>query len=763
MGRFLTIVKRLLVGRPVSSYAELEHRVPKRIALAVFSSDALSSSAYATDVMLVTLAAAGAAALSRSIPLAALVVSVLLVVVFSYRVTVHAYPQGGGGYQVAKDNLGLWPSLISGSALLIDYILTVSVSVAAGVKAIGAAVPFVAGNRVAVALGVVALITVANLRGIKEAGPPFAIPTYGFLISMGAVIVIGGIRVLTGNYEPLPPPEIEPTQALTLFLLVRAFASGATALTGVEAIANAVPAFRPPESKNAAQTLLTLGLLLGFLFLGITLLANAYHVDPHLAEVEGRPVPSQIAEAVFGHGTPMFLAVQFFTGLLLFLAANTAYAGFPSLASVMARDRILPSVFRNRGDKLAYSNGIVILAAIAGLVLIVYGADELRIIPLYVIGVFTTFTLAQTGLVRRWRRLRPRGWRRYAAINGFGAATTFVVLIVVAAGKFTQGAWQVIIMIPVLAWVLSRIRAHYLGVSRELRIERTIPPIEANRVVILISPILGATLKALSFARAFGAEQLHTVAFRVPERQLRDIRRRWGELGIKHPIEATGYQLDDLVEYVRGLEPSEGRPVTVVIPDPQYPNPITQLVRGLLLLRVKRILLAEPGVMVISVPFAADVEPAPDRLRSPTRFSVIVFVSGVHRATLRALDYARSLNPSEMKALSIAVDPAESATLMRQWQSWAVDAPLEIVDSPYRSLVEPLMREVQSLGPNPNDAVGIVIPEFVVGKWWQHLLHGQTAFMLKTLFLFQPNVIVIDVPYPIGAREEAEAVIIPRG
>lgn len=755
MGRIFTLLKRVFVGRPISYHAELHHRVPKSIALAVFSSDALSSSAYATDVMLVALAVAGAGALAKSIPIAVAVCFVLIVVVVSYRTTVTAYPQGGGGYAVARENLGFWPGAIVASALLIDYVLTVAVSVAAGVKAISAAMPGIHEHRVAVALGVVVVMTLANLRGIRESGPLFAIPTYGFLISMGLMILIGGFRVATGTHHPIGVSHITATHSLTLFLILRAFAQGSTALTGVEAIANAVPAFKPPEAKNAAQTLVVLGGLLTFLFLGITILGHLYQVDPILAETQGKTVSSQIAGAVFGAGTLLFYAVQLFTALILFLAANTSYTGFPALSSVLARDRLLPRVLQSRGDKLAYSNGILILALAAAGVLVIYGADELRIIPLYVIGVFTNFTLAQAGLVKRWFRLKTESYRRYAAVNGFGAVVTGVVLVIVSITKFSQGAWQVILMIPVLAWLLYRVHRHYQKVGEELRAGGTREvQIGANRAVVLVSPLFGATVKAYAFARAFVPDELHVVAFRVRERQLREVRRKWQSIGIRHPIEATGHEIEDLIEFVRGLDPSESEPVTVVIPDAQYAGVFDQILKGRLLLRIKGALLYEPGVVVVSVPFNPATEPEPQRLQAPTRLSIIVVVSAVHRATLRALQYARSLHPAELKAVTVVTDPASTTELIREWSDLQIDVPLELIDSPYRSIVQPLLKEVRALGPNPSDVVGVVVPEFVVSKWWQNLLHGQTALLIKTTLLFEPNVFVIDVPYRIGTIQK---------
>lgn len=755
------ILKRIAVGRPISTHAELHHRLNKRLGLAVFSSDALSSSAYATDEILLVLVLAGSGAIGHSIPIALAVAFVLSVVVGSYRQTVRAYPGGGGAYLVAHENLGQKAGLIAAAALLIDYVLTVSVSVAAGVAAIGAAFPTVRAGAVGVALLVVVFITLANLRGLKESGVFFSIPTYGFLVTVGGMIAYGIFKVATGNYTPLPPHQHEAETALTIFLIFRAFASGSTALTGIEAISDGVPAFKPPEARNAAQTLFALGILLTFLFVGMTFLANAYRVDPEGIDL-GRTVPSQIASAIFGAGSLLFYIVQTFTALILFLAANTAYADFPRLSSILARDRYLPRVFLNRGDKLAFSNGIVLLAIAAGAVLAVTRADVHRIIPLYVIGVFTSFTLSQAGMVRRWFRLKTPRWRRSALINSVGGTTTFVVLVIVIATKFKSpdvawsrfftepGGWLTILIIGLFARLLYGIREHYLKVAEKLRMDRSVPLIQSNKVVALVSPLLGASLKALAFARALSPNELYQVAFRIPEHELREIRERRKALGIKNPIEVTGHRLKDLLEFVRGLEPSDTHPVTLVIPDPQSRSRLLQVLRGWLLLRIKRMFLGEPGVVVISVPFRADIEPVPDRLRAPERFSVIVLVSGVHRATVRALEYARSLHPSQLRALLIGVEGGDAMELLDQWQSWGIPYPLEVVDSPYRSIVQPLLTEIRQLGPNPNDVVAVVVPEFIVPRWWQHFLHGQTALLVKTALLFEPNVFVIDVPHPIS-------------
>ncbi len=748
-----TTLKRLLVGRPISSYEESQHRLSKKVALAVFSSDALSSSAYATDEILLALMLAGTLALSMATPIGLAVTLVLAIVIVSYRQTVRAYPNGGGAYIVAHENLGASAGLIAASALLVDYVLTVSVSIAAGLAAVSAAFPAVRDHRVLLGVAIVAVITGLNLRGLKESGTIFAIPTYGFLIAMMVMIVLGGIQVMRGDFVPYPESHLAAEQGLTLFLILRAFASGSTALTGVEAISNGVPAFRKPESRNASQTLLILGCLLAFLFLGITILAHQFRVDPQLIE-EGRTVTSQIATKVFGGASLMFYVIQSFTALILFLAANTSFADFPRLASILAKDRYLPRALQNRGDRLAFSNGIVILAIAASVVLFRYKAEVHNIIPLYVIGVFVSFTLSQGGMVKHWvnvsreaRRIgrpAPRGWHRAATVNAVGATTTFVVFLIVSISKFRLGAWQVMILIPVLAWMLSGIRKHYEDVEEDLRNDDPSPSMVNDDVVVVLTGAGGAT-RALALARTIGPRNLQVVALGTDERWIGELRTHWDDLGVKAPVQAIGRGVSQL----RAFLSTVGSPVTIILPEPQYASRYRQL-NNLLALRVKKAFLSSPDTVVISVPFGPGETEG--RLKSPGRLALLVFVSGVNRATLRAMEYATSLNPSSIAAMSIQTRPGEAARLTTDWSLHRLQAPLEIVDSPYRSLMEPVLREVRKLRPNANDAVAVVVPEFVVEHWWHALLHNQTAFLIKSALLFEPNVVVINVPYRLGRK-----------
>lgn len=759
------IFKRLFVGAPISSHEELQHRLPKRIALAVFASDALSSSAYATDEILLVLLLAGSVAFGYSTYIALAVIVVLSVVIFSYRQTVHAYPKGGGAYTVAHENLGAPFGLVAASSLLIDYTLTVSVSVAAGVAALGAIIPSARDHKVAIAVGVVALITALNLRGLKESGTVFAIPTYGFLVAMGIMIGTGAFQYFTGNLETLPPQQLEASQGLTIFLILRAFASGSTALTGVEAISNGVPALRPPESKNASTTLVTLGVLLGTLFLGVTLLSRAVGVNPELID-QGATVTSQIARAIFGGANVMFYVVQAFTALILFLAANTAYADFPRLAYILAKDRYLPRRLGMRGDRLAFSNGIVILAIAAGAILVKYQATVHLITPLYVVGVFTSFTLSQSGMVVHILKARrvalslgkqpESGWLRHATISGFGALTTLLVLLIVGITKFKLGAWQVIILIPALAYGLSKIKKHYLHVDQELEAADELPLVRSDKVVLVVSRFRGAT-KALAFARVIAPRELRAISFGASDLRVKNLRERWSAMGVKTAIEPVGNRVQDVVNFVRAMEPTSEDPVTLIFPDPHFDSWLEQILKNRQLLRLKRAFLYESGTVLIGIPYDPDPddEPEPRRLQAPGRLALVVVVSSINKSTLRAIQYARSLNPSEIKAMCIQTEPGEAAVLTQEWSRLGIDIPLEIVDSPYRDLMEPLIREMRELKPNPHDSVGVVVPEFVVRKWWEGFLHTQTAFFIKSALLFEPDVVVISVPVRLGSSKEA--------
>ena len=607
--------KRLLIGKPIATEQQHHERLSKVTALAVFSSDALSSVAYATEAILAVLLLAGSAALGFGLPIAGGIAFLLLVVAISYRQTIHAYPNGGGAYTVAHENLGPLPGLIAAAALLIDYVLTVAVSISAGVAAITSlagnwGAPWLAQYAVEIALFCILLVGLANLRGVKESGAVFAVPTYVFITSILAMIAWGVASVLLGTSAPVAQPA-EPAlhagEALGLWLVLRAFAAGCTALTGVEAISNGIPAFKAPEAKNAATTLSWMVGILATMFLGITWLANRLQAIPN--ELTHETVISQLARTVFGIG-PVYIIIQVATALILVLAANTAYADFPRLASLLARDRFLPRQFASRGDRLVFSNGIVVLSLFAAGLVVFFRANEIAMLPLYAIGVFLSFTLSQSGMIVHHMREREPGWRSGLSINGLGALLTAVVLVVLAVTKFTHGAWGVLVLIPLLVLVFSRIHGHYARVAEQL--------------------------------------SLTTAA---------------------------------------------------------KPKPVRRL-------------------------------------------TVVVLVSGVHKGVLPALELAKSLAPDNVMAVYVNLDQDQTDRLQMRWCDWGCAVPLVVLESPFRSLITPLMNYIDEVdGRYGDDELLVILPEFVPAHWWEHLLHNQTGLILRTALTLRKGKVVISVPY----------------
>ena len=604
---FLSQAKRLVVGAPIPSHLAHHERFSKVTGLAVLSSDALSSVAYATEEILRVLLIGGIASLSLVTPIGFVIAAMLAVVAFSYRQTIHAYPSGGGAYIVAKDNLGQLPSLIAAASLLIDYVLTVAVSVAAGVAAITSAMPQWQWARVEMTLVFVALLMIGNLRGVRESGRIFAAPTYFFIGSMLLVIGVGAWRYFTGTLAPVPVPVGTATSTmgvLTTFAILTAFSNGCTAMTGVEAVSNGVPAFRPPESKNAASTLVTMAALAITMFMGITLLAHAYGIVPNDAET----VISQIARATFGGRGALYFAVQIATMLILVLAANTAYADFPRLASIVARDRFLPRQFTTQGDRLAFSNGILILSALAALLLIVFGGDTHALIPLYMIGVFVSFTLSQAGMVVHWRRLREAGWRSSAVINGFGAIVTGVVLVIVAATKATEGAWIILVMIPVLVVIFTTTRRHYDQVASELTLRDWHPDTVGSHVVLVpIGSLQRAVIKALRYARSMSNDVRASTSKSIPPRPRRCAISglEWGQ-SVELVVLESPYRslMEPLLEYIEEMQERDPSGyVTVILPE-FVPRHLWQhLLHNQRALLIKGALLFKPNIVVTSVPF----------------------------------------------------------------------------------------------------------------------------------------------------------------
>ncbi|HEX2441097.1 MAG TPA: APC family permease [Methylomirabilota bacterium] len=601
----LTLVKRWLVGPPMPLAQARHERLSKRVALAVFSSDAMSSVAYATEEILLILMLAGAGVTGLAVPISVAITALLIIVVISYQQTIHAYPSGGGSYIVARANLGTIPGLIAAAALLVDYVLTVAVSVAAGVAAITSAVPELVTHKVVLGVVFVAAIALANIRGVREAGRIFAVPTYFFIASFGVMLLVGAYRMVTGSLPPAAPPTAPGLESLSWFLVLRAFSSGCTAMTGTEAISNGIPAFKPAESRNAAITLGWMAAILGTLFIGITVLASDLGVLPSETET----VVSQIARRLFGGGV-FYYAIQAATALILVLAANTSFADFPRLASLLARDRFVPRQFATLGERLVFSNGILVLAGFAALLLVLFGGETHALIPLYAVGVFISFTLSQSGMVRHWWRERSVGWRHRLAINGVGATATGVVTLVIAATKFSHGAWIVVLVIPILVTAFIMMSRHYEEVAGDLSLEGMDPPPEFQ----------------------------HTV---------------------------------------------------------------------------------------------------------------LVLVGDVHRGVVRAVQYAKTLAPTaSVRGVYVETDPARTARLEERWAQWGLGVPLVVLGSPYRSLLRPLLDYVDKLHARGDDQmVTVVLPEFLPRRWWQHVLHNQTALLVKGALLFRPNTVVADVPY----------------
>ena len=603
--RFI-LLKRWLVGAPMPLAQARHERLSKSVALAVFASDPLSSVAYATEEILLVLILAGTAALSYSLPIGGGIAALLAIVVVSYRQTVAAYPQGGGAYLVAKDNLGRYPALTAAAALLTDYVLTVAVSVAAGIAALTSAVPALVPWRMTLCVLSIVIIAVANLRGVRESGQLFAAPTYFFVASILGLVGYGLVAT-TLDWLPEAPYEPHPPglEGIGLFLLLRAYAAGCTALTGVEAVSNGVPALRPPEGRNAQIVLTWLGTISIVMFLGITYLA----FDLGIVAGGEETVISKLARRIFGSGVLYFL-VQAATMLILLLAANTSYADFPRLSSILARDRFVPRQFANQGDRLVFSNGILILSGVAVLLVVLFAGDTHALLPLYAIGVFLSFTLSQSGMVRHWWVGRQPGWRLKLVVNGVGAVATAVVLLTLAVTKFAEGAWIVVVVIPTVMATFVLMHRHYDEVARELSLE--------------------------------------------------------------------------------GLE-------------------------------------------------------------GPPRFqhTVLVLVGDVHRGVVRAVQYARTLAPTAaVRGVLVETDPAQTSRIEEKWSKVGLDVPLIVLTSPYRSLLRPLLDYIDQIHARGEDQmVTVVLPEFLPRRWWQHVLHNQTALLVKGALLFRKNTVVADVPY----------------
>jgi amino acid transporter len=767
-----SLLKRVLVGRAMASH-RLEHTLlPKILALPVFSSDPMSSVAYATEEIMIVLLTASATGKSKVFPIAIAIAILMAIVVMSYRQTVRAYPSGGGAYIVSKENLGTLPGLIAASALLVDYVMTVVVSVVAGVYAITSAAPGLADSRTWMSVAFVIFITLANLRGVRESGTLFAIPTYGFIVVVLAMVALGFAKCLGGCPvgEAIPPGHELAGAAgpVSLFIILHAFSSGSTALTGVEAISNGVPAFRRPQAKNAAETLAVMGVIAITMFLGISWLATHIH---NVTVSDERTVIAQIGHTVFGGGIG-FYVLSFFTAAILILAANTAYQDFPRLSSILARDRFMPRQFMNRGDRLVFSNGVIGLAFFASVIIIIFRANLTQLIQLYVVGVFTSFTLSQTGMVRHWLREKHRGpaatkgWQRSIVINAIGAMTTGVVLVVITATKFAHGAWLSILAMICLVPTFLSIHHHYEGVRAQLRRRTVRPGAEGvNHVLLLVPALDAATAEALGYVRSFRPRSLRAVY--VGDGSLTpELRDRWRAFSIGpapdlEELRGRGSVLERIRPLIRSIERAPDDFLTVVVPEVVRESLLSYLVRNRALFRLKLGLLREPDVVVTDVPVvvqdghAVDVDGRP---LIPQRTVALVFVSTVNDATIRALNYARALGSVETRAVYFDLDPDVAHTMAEEWTDAAVDIPLEIVEAPFRDLTGPMLDQVRRVTQHEDTVCAVVIPEFLVRKWRHLLLHNQNALFVKRLLLTEPRVILSSVPYVLGGERRRSKV-----
>ncbi len=620
LGRGWARFHRILIGRRLASEEEQSERLSKKVGLAIMASDNISSSAYATEEAMRVLALAGAGALALTMPITIAIVVILAIVVLSYQQVIRAYPSGGGSYIVASENLGTLPGLIAAAALLVDYVLTVAVSVAAGVAAVTSAVPEVYPERVVVGVVIVALLAVANLRGAREAGLIFAAPTYIYVLALYGLIAFGLLRLATGTMPAAVPPAVPfdgAAQPLTLFLVLRAFASGSSGLTGTEAVANGVQAFKRDESRNASRVLIAMALIFGTLFLAISYLATAIGIQPD--QSESQTVLSLLARSIVGDGT-YFYVVQLSTTVILTLAANTAFNGFPRLASIMATDRFMPRQFAQRGDRLAFSTGILALAVLSALLLWHFDASVNGLIPLYTVGVFIAFTLSQAGMVRRWLRLHGRGYIPSAAINGFGAAATAVVAVVVTFTKFTDGAWLVVAVVPVLVAMFWSIRRHYRSIEDRLLIASTTPvrivP-AVPQVIVPISRIDRASVRALSIARGLSGD-LHAVHISFDEEGARAFKRRWQQVvGDEIPLDPiiSPYRslFAPLLRYIDALDHGDPRrPIIVVLAEFVPRHWWDALLHNQTALLLKLRLFTRRNTSVMDVPYHLDDADAVD-------------------------------------------------------------------------------------------------------------------------------------------------------
>jgi amino acid transporter len=749
--------KRLLLG-PALPTARLQHeRLGKPTALAVFASDNLSSVAYATEEILkVAVPAIGVLAFSVVMPVTFGILAVLAILLFSYRQTIKAYPSAGGAYIVTKDNFGVHAAQVAGVALLTDYVLTVSVSVAAGVAAITSAVPSLYPERVWLSVAFVWIIAWGNLRGVRESGRIFAVPTYFFIGMMVLLLGTGIAKAFAGELHPLPIPAdvAETTGAISVFLLLHAFASGGAAVTGVEAISNGIPAFKPPEWRNARTTLMWMGTLLGAMFLGLSFLAMKLQSTPS----ETKTVISQVGRAVFGGGflgTTLFLMLQVATTLILILAANTSFADFPRLANFQASDSFLPRPLTKRGHRLVFSNGIIGLAVASTALVVLFQADVHQLIPLYAIGVFTSFTLSQAGMAKHHLRLREPGWRHGLLINGLGASTTAVVTVVIAVTKFADGAWAVMVFVPAMVWVLVRLNRQYTREHAELN--QDVPAFERATVtrpdtLILVEDLDRKTVHALQYAKTIRSRSTSAVHVGRDREEAERIRRRWAELVDDVPLEVIAGD-DPVAAVARHAEDlAEGAEVALLVPGPARMGRLERLRRGRTGARLTRLLAPNPRVHVTLVrdhPHDGNGEGAV-RLPARTVHRAVVLVDRPDRASLGALRYALSLGADEVVAVHAAVDPETQDELIERWMSLRIPVELDLVECWDRDVARSVERYVVDLM-DPTTEITVVLPRRDFPRLTERLLHDRTSRSIARALGRYEHVDIAVVPYHFGA------------
>jgi amino acid transporter len=748
---FTSASKRFLIGRPRATGEMGETLLSKKLALPIFASDPISSVAYATEAALAVLVAVSLSAAHYVLPISAAIAALLVIVAVSYTQGIKAYEgTSGGSYVFAKENLGILPALVAGAALLTDYILTVAVSVAAGIFALTSAVPSLASHRVLLSLICIVVLTLGNLRGVRESGLLFAFPTYGFVAVVYATLAVGIGKCTLGTCPraDVPHPVAAGTGTLTLFVLLKAFASGSAALTGVESISNGVTAFKQPQSKNAARTLLLMAGIAVTLFLGVSYLT----VEMHALPSHSVSVLSQIARASFpagSHASVIYYLVQAFTLAILVLAANTSYQGFPRLAALLARDRFMPRQFVNLGDRLAYSNGILVLSAAATGLILAFRANVNSLIHLYVIGVFTAFTLAQAGMVRYWLRTHRAGWRWSALLNGVGALTTLVVTMIVIATKFLAGAWMVTIAVPVLIGLFLLTKRHYRKVERRLRAgigAVQAAPTPTNEVVLYVESADAALREALWYARQIAGNEFR--AIHVPGSGTDPgIRPRFRELTNLQPdlklVQPEDGRVEAVIDYLWALPRGESNFVTMIIPEFFKRRSFVEAIGRRTAFSLKLKLLTEPGVVITDVPVLA--QNGSDSWL-PKRAVCRLLVSGAHAATMRAANYASTLGLEDTKAVFFAFDEEEGDRIRRDWSERSMRVPLEVEAAQFRDLGDPLLRYLREITADPDTVAVVIMPELIF-HGPSRLLHNQRALYIKRLLLFEPRVILASVPY----------------